>query len=197
MHAVSRRDDPFASQQRASAVVLGALVHADLPGPAPGGHVSPPNHPHSTGVQPALCKAAGEHASGEAPGARPSGWRVREAKKLLDPGGGLGDTGEGHSPEHFRATIRPDSQPLLRRNKPLVRIHMNRNPWGIRELQGSCSSPQRGRLLHKTRTVFCVLKPERKASGFFSPASKLCFPQTCPYLTCHMSSGLPSWGGLT
>lgn len=99
VHAVSRRDDPFTCQHRTSAVVLGAMVHADLPGPAPQGHVRPPNHPPSTRAQPAFCKAAREQVLGRAPGARPSGWRMMEAggagaKKLLDPGGDLGDVGE-------------------------------------------------------------------------------------------------------
>lgn len=46
--------------------MLGAVVHADLPGPATQGHVHPSDHPHRAGAQPTLCKAAGEHALREA-----------------------------------------------------------------------------------------------------------------------------------
>lgn len=61
MHAVSCCDDPFTGQHGTSAAVLGAVVHTDLPGPAPCGHIRTPNHPSSTGVQPTLCKGDGEH----------------------------------------------------------------------------------------------------------------------------------------
>lgn len=65
MHTVSCCDDPFPCQHRASAVVPGALVQADLPGPAPRGHLRPPDYPHGAGAQPTLCKAAGSMCSAQ------------------------------------------------------------------------------------------------------------------------------------
>ena len=110
MHAVSRRDDPLARQHGASAAVLGAVVQAHLPGPAPRGYGCPPNHTRSTGVQPTLCKAAGELVLGKAPAVRPSHWRAREAKKLLHPGGDLRDTGEER--DAHLSTSEPQFDPI-------------------------------------------------------------------------------------
>lgn len=71
--------------------------------------------------------------------------------------------------------MRPESQLLLRGNKPLVTKRMNQNPWGTMERQGSCSSPRRTCLLPKPRTDFSVLKPENAAS-FFQPHQQTLVP---------------------